>query len=147
MNTLIGISGLPLIGTIIISTFWVLVFINAIFQIARTIAMRSSSPMWAWVRRFYWTMVKEKIIEDAGYRSFKLGGYFAKYMKTSLAIKTFYIKNGYRETRFALISKFEELERDIEKYQFNSFDNLTWDEENFINEYLKQEKEKRRGKS
>ena len=128
---------------IIFGVWLALIVLSTLYSIAKNIGIRSSSPRWKWIRRYYWREAQSKII-DGDFKNWKVQSYFVKYLRGSLAAKQHFINHGWVETRHILVGKMEELERFVEKYQFNTFERLNPWEEDFINKW---EKENRRNKS
>lgn len=126
--------------TSIIIGVWIALFVAYyVFKITRMVALDSSSTKLKWLRKFFWREARGLIMK--GYiGNWKVESYFARYLKNSVAAKQHFINNGLAETRHILVGKIEELQRFVEKYKYNSFDNLDMDEEDFINSFEKKHK-------
>lgn len=130
-----------LIVTIVFGSIWA-IYIG--YAISKIISLRSKSKIWKPIRRLYWSWVIEKTAEYAtGYKNYKVRVYFTSYLRKSLAAKEYYINNGYDSFRLVMIGKIEEIEREVEKWKYNTFGNVTWEEEEFIKNYIKKEKDEK----
>lgn len=129
----------------ILQTFYALIFLIAVIlwtkDIAKSVALSSTSPRLIWLRKMYWLGAKEKLLEKAysGINT-KVYSYLTRYVHKSIALKQFYINNGYPETKQLLVGKIEELEKFVEKFKYNTFSNLNSDEQDFIDRYEREEK-------
>lgn len=128
-----------MITNIIFGLFILLWLWATLMTVAKTMIWRSTHRRYKWLRKIYWNTVVDKL-RDEYLGDYKIRSYFMKYLKKSLAAKNFYIKYGYDEFRVAMIGKIEELERFVKEYKYNTFDNLTPDEEEYIDNYFKKKK-------
>lgn len=115
-------------------TIYLFILVTFISQGLKSIALNSSSKSYSRLRKLYWTTARMKLIEGT-INNWKVQSYLIKYLNSSLAIKDYYIRNGFAETRYLLIGKVEELQRFVEEYKYNSFDNLDMFENEFINRF------------
>lgn len=123
----------------VLITIWV---VASLAFVPKVIALRSKSS-WRWLRKLYWGFVKEKMVESmtSVYSDgHKVRTYFAQYLNRSVAAKELYLNTGFVNARFELTAKVEALERMVEEYKYNTFDNLDFDEEDFINKWEKKNK-------
>lgn len=112
---------------------------------ATFLILNSKSSKLKWLRKFYWLYVVDRIrSREMGSIPSKARYYFMDYIRNSVATREYYIKYGYDALMAVLIGKIEELERFVEKYKYNTFDNLSQSQIDFIENYERQEKEKRR---
>lgn len=107
--------------------------------IIRVTIIYSKSRKLKFLRKLFWIAAINKLLENSSH-DYKVHGYLGRYVKNSIAIKQYYINHGFYNTKVMLIGKLEDIERFVEKYKYNTFDNLTIDEEDFINKYLRESK-------
>jgi hypothetical protein len=117
--------------------FWI-VFWVGFFYLPSYIKIKglySTSKKLKWLRKLYWNKAKIKLGDISN--NYKVEVYFYQYISNSIAVREHFINNGLQATRMALIPTIESIEKFVEKYRYNTFDNLDPDEEKFIEEYEK----------
>lgn len=124
------------ITNIILTVFILLWALAALYSVSGVLALSSKSKMWRWLRRLRWSFIIHKY-RERHIGNYKVHTYFMKYLVNSIAARHFYVTHGYDEFKAAMIGKIEELERFVEEYKYNTFGQITPDEEKFIDEYIK----------
>jgi hypothetical protein len=104
--------------------------------------MESSSKYLRWGRKIMWNRTLRRYSSSLYSRNVKVEVYFREYLKKSVAAKLVYLDSGYDTFRYSLMPKVEEIERFVDKYKYNTFDNLDSQEELFIDNWLKKERRK-----
>lgn len=64
--------------------------------------------------------------------NYKVEKLTANYVSNSVAIHNVYINDGYTKSEVAIIGIIEKYERFVQHYKYNTFDNLSWEDEDLI---------------
>jgi hypothetical protein len=127
----------------ILFTIW-LVFLAIMFfkDLGKFLAENTTSKPTRFIRRWYWVHIKDKLRSqyDNSYYTKFVHVRLMKYLQNSPVVKKFYIEQGYDALRYIMIDKILDYIKQGDKWKYNDFDELDIDEEEFIDNYLKNQK-------
>jgi hypothetical protein len=123
----------------------ILMYIIAFFRdLPEKIALSSTSKKWKWLRKVMWLAARRELVKRVwnsfghnGSSRYKVATLASSYISKSLALRHYYYEAGLEATNEALIGKIEALQSFVTQYKYNTFGNLSIDEEDFIDNYLK----------
>lgn len=133
---------------VVFVSFWVILIFK---DVPKNIAINSTHKRYRWLRKFFWGHVLHRFrgetFRDTDFSNtklykneYKLRSYFMDYLRKSVAAKEYYLTHGYDALKATLIGKVEEIEKFLDKYKYNTFDNLSEMEKDFIENFEKKKK-------